>query len=152
MVKDRKAFEGFIRGRGCRLTGERLKLIDGIKRQRGHFNVDVLVSSLRKKGLKVSRDTVYRNLPVLLEAGMLQKSAGDSKREYFENMKAKGHHDHMVCVRCGAIVEFRSEAFEALQQKLCEKFRCKLIYHDHRLFVECRQCSGGRKRTSKRGA
>ncbi|MEI8329201.1 MAG: hypothetical protein WCG14_04300, partial [Chlamydiia bacterium] len=51
-----KEFEGFIRGKGCRLTGERLKLIEGIKRQRGHFNVDILVSCLKKQGLKVSRD------------------------------------------------------------------------------------------------
>jgi len=141
-------FTAVLRRKGLKVTLERQKIYEEVASMKKHFDADELFERFKAKGLPISRDTVYRNLPLLLEAGMLQKSAGGSKREYFENMEAKGHHDHMVCVCCGAIFEFKSEVFEALQQKLCEKYRCKLIYHDHRLFVECTRCSGGSKKNA----
>ena len=140
------AFAELLKKKGLKVTLERQKIYEEIASMKNHFDADELFERFKAKGLPISRDTVYRNLPVLLEAGMLQKSAGDSKREYFENMEVKGHHDHMICVCCGSIVEFKSEAFEALQQKLCEKYQCKLIYHDHRLFVECSRCANSRKK------
>jgi Fur family ferric uptake transcriptional regulator len=148
--KTETAFAEVLKKKGLKVTLERQKIYEEIAAMKKHFDADELFERFKSKGLPISRDTVYRNLPLLLEAGMLQKSAGGSKREYFENLEAKGHHDHMICVRCGAIVEFRSEAFEALQQKLCEKFQCNLIYHDHRLFVECSRCSGSKKKYARR--
>lgn len=137
-------FKKALRQQGLKFTLERNKIYEEIASLRKPFNADELYERFKNKGLPISRDTVYRNLPLLLEAGLLQKSPGKTKREYFENIEAQGHHDHMVCVRCGTITAFTSEAFEALQEKLCEKFGCKLIYHDHRLFVECGKCQEGR--------
>jgi len=139
-------FKDALQKRGLKYTLERQKIYEEISLLKKHFDADELYDRFKAKGLPISRDTVYRNLPILLEAGLLQKSAGGTKREYFENMEIRGHHDHMICVRCGSITEFKNKAFEALQQKLCGKLRCKLIYHDHRLFVECGRCLTGRKK------
>ncbi len=144
------AFAELLKKKGLKVTLERQKIYEEVASMNNHFDADELFERFKAKGLPISRDTVYRNLPLLLEAGRVQKSAGEGKREYFENMEAGGHHDHMICVHCGTIVEFRSEAFEALQQKLCEKHRCKLIYHDHRLFVECARCSNNVEKGARR--
>lgn len=141
MVKNKKEFEGFIHGKGCRLTGERLKLIEGIKRQRGHFNVDLLVSCLKKQGLKVSRDTVYRNLPMLLEAGVLVQSFRTSRDTYYECACARAHHDHLVCRQCGKVTEFKDVEIEKAQQRISKKNRFKLEYHYHQLIGLCKKCT-----------
>lgn len=140
MIKNREEFEGFIRGKGCRMTGERMKLIEGIKRQRGHFNVDILVSCLRKQGLKVSRDTVYRNLPILLEAGVIAQSFRTSRDTYYECAYAKEHHDHLVCRECGKVVEFKDPGIEQAQGCVAEKYGFKLEYHCHQLAGLCKKC------------
>ncbi len=140
MVKNQKEFEGFIRSKGCRLTGERLKLIEGIKRQRGHFNVDILVSCLRKQGLKVSRDTVYRNLPILLEAGVVAQSFRTSRDTYYECGCSRAHHDHLICRECAKVVEFKDPQIEKAQRRVAEKYRFKLEHHCHQLVGLCRKC------------
>ena len=140
MVKNQKEFEGFIRGKGCRLTGERLKLIEGIKRQRGHFNVDILVSCLQKQGLKVSRDTVYRNLPILLEAGVIAQSFRTSRDTYYECGCSKAHHDHLICRACEKVVEFKDAEIEQAQRRVAEKHRFKLEHHCHQLVGLCKRC------------
>ena len=140
MVKDREHFEGFIRGKGFRLTDERLKLIDGIRRQRGHFNVDILVSRLKKKGLRVSRDTVYRNLPILLEAGVLAQSFRSSRDTYYECARSKAHHDHLICRGCEKIVEFKDAGIEQSQKRVAKVHSFKLDYHCHQLVGLCKKC------------
>ncbi|MFA5169023.1 MAG: Fur family transcriptional regulator [Candidatus Omnitrophota bacterium] len=140
MIKNQKEFEGFIHGKGCRLTGERLRLVEGIKRQRGHFNVDLLLSSLKKEGLRVSRDTIYRNLPILLEAGLIEQSFKTSRDTYYESAKPQTHHDHLVCRECRKIVEFKDAAIEKAQQRVAEKYAFKLEYHCHQLIGVCKKC------------
>ena len=140
MIKNQKEFEGFIRGKGCRLTGERLRLIEGIKRQRGHFSVDILVSCLKKQGLKVSRDTVYRNLPILLEAGVIAQSFRTSRDNYYECARSKARHDHLVCRGCGKVVEFKDPAIEKAQKRVAQKNAFKLEYHCHQLVGLCKKC------------
>lgn len=140
MVKNQKEFEGFIRDKGCRLTAERLKLIEGIKRQRGHFNVDILVSCLKKQGLKVSRDTVYRNLPMLLEAGVIARSFRTNRDTYYECLSSKSHHDHLICRHCGKVVEFKDAEIEKVQRRVAKKHRFKLEYHCHQLVGLCKKC------------
>ncbi len=140
MVKDQKEFEGFIRGKGYRLTGGRLKLIEGIKRQRGHFNVDILVTCLKKQGLKISRDTVYRNLPILLEAGVIAQSFRTSRDTYYECARSKAHHDHLICRECGKVVEFKDAEIEKAQRRVAEKHCFKLEYHCHQLAGLCKKC------------
>jgi len=140
MAKNEKEFEGFIRSKGGRLTGERLRLIDGIRRQRGHFNVDGLLACLKKQGLKVSRDTVYRNLPILLEAGMIAQSFRTSRDTYYECAASKAHHDHLVCRGCSKVVEFKDPEIEKAQQRVAEERRFKLEHHCHQLVGLCSKC------------
>lgn len=140
MIKNKKVFREFVRAKGCRLTSERLALMEGVKRQRGHFNVDILVSCLKKQGLKVSRDTVYRNLPILLEAGVIAQSFRTSRDTYYECACMKAHHDHLVCRECGSVVEFRDAGIEKAQQRVAKKNQFKLEYHAHQLIGVCKKC------------
>lgn len=140
MVKNKKEFKNFIRGKGGRLTEERLALIDGIRQVRGHFNVDMLVSRLKRQGLKASRDTVYRNLPIFLEAGILEQSFKTSRDTFYESAKQKKHHDHLLCRQCGKVIEFKDEGIEKIQRAIAGRNGFKLDYHCHQLIGLCKKC------------
>ena len=134
------SFQKLLENGGLKYTFERKCIYQQVLRQKEHFDADSLYEQFRKKGMRIARDTVYRTIPLLLECGVLQKSVGEGKREFFERTSAKGHHDHMVCTRCGRIIEFKCEPIEALQKKICEDHGFKLFFHDHRLFGACRSC------------
>lgn len=139
-LHDSEHFKDLLAAKGLKYTAERRQLLEEILRLRKHFDADELYELIKKKGLRISRDTVYRTLPLLLECGVVQKSVGDGRREYFERTSVKGHHDHMVCISCGKIIEFNSPEIEALQDVVCKRYQFKLLFHDHRLFGHCGNC------------
>ena len=135
-----ESFKSLLEKRGLKLTFERKNIFEEACRVKEHFDADSLYARFKNKGLRISRDTVYRTLPLLLESGVIQKSVGEGKREFFERVSSKGHHDHMVCVRCGKIIEFACAGIEDLQEKVCREYGFQLIFHDHRLFGACASC------------
>lgn len=139
-MKQDKQFEKFIKKKGCRLTEERLKLMEGIRRQRGHFNVDELIHRLRKQGFEVSRDTVYRNIPILIEAGVLEQSFKTSRDTFYESVHSKSHHDHLICRSCGRVIEFKDPEIEEMQKRIARKNAFKLEHHYHQLVGLCKKC------------
>src|SRR3989338_1810187 len=133
-------FQELLEQRGLKCTYERKQIFDEVMHLREHFDADSLYERFKKRGLRISRDTVYRTLPLLLESGVVQKSAGAGHRDFFERIGIKGHHDHIICVKCGKIIEFQCEDIEKLQDKVCNDYGFKLSFHDHRLFGSCKEC------------
>lgn len=135
-----KTFEDLLGKKGLKFTYERRQIFEEVSRLKEHFDADSLYERFKKKGLRISRDTVYRTIPLLLEGNVIQKSVGEGHRDFFERTSGKGHHDHILCVRCGKIIEFKSEEIERLQENICEKYGFQLTFHDHRLFGYCKEC------------
>ncbi len=138
----RQKFEHLLQEKGLKFTYERRHIFEEVEKLKEHFDADSLYDHLKKKGLRISRDTVYRTLPLLLESGVIQKSVGEGKRDYFEKVAGKGHHDHMVCIRTGKIIEFHSPEIERLQEEIAKKHGFKIIFHDHRLFGLSKEAQG----------
>ncbi len=140
-LKDRAShFQELLEKKGLKYTYERKLILEEVARLKEHFDADSLYERFKKRGLRISRDTVYRTLPLLLESNVVQKSAGAGHREFFERIGAKGHHDHMICVQCGKIIEFQCQEIEKLQDKKAAEYGFKLTFHDHRLFGSCKDC------------
>lgn len=139
--KDRiRDFEDLLEKKGLKFTHERKRIYEEVERLNAHFDADSLYERFKKRGERMARATVYRNLPILLEAGVIQKSTGEGKRDFYERTSTKGHHDHMVCLGCKKIIEFHSDALEKLQENLSKEYKFKLVFHDHRLFGYCQNC------------
>ncbi len=126
--------------KGLKYTFERKSIYEEIQKIPTHFNADSLYERFKNRGERIARATVYRNLPLFLEAGVIQKSAGDGKRDFFEKTGPKGHHDHMVCLGCKKIIEFHSDRLEEIQEKLSHEYKFKWVFPDHRLFGYCDKC------------
>lgn len=116
---EREQFIRYIRAHGMRLTPERLALLDEIYRQHGHIDAEEILAGLRAAGQKVSRATVYRNLELLVEIGLVQRQRLGRNRYLYEHVHIGQRHDHLACRRCGRVVEFVSPSIQAMLGEIC---------------------------------
>lgn len=108
----------------------------------GHFSVDDLLRVLRDEDVRDAHmATVYRAMPLMVQAGLIEPalvSAGDGQR--YELSFEREHHDHLVCVMCGHVVEYHSLTMEALQREIAERYGFELDEHVGELRGRCRDC------------
>jgi len=133
-------FEEFLRSRELRLTEARAAIVEAALARSGHYPIEDLIADLRSRGIRGSKATVYRTLPLLAEAGILQPAilAGDSKS--YETTWGHEHHDHLVCGRCSKVIEFGFEPFEVLQREVAGRYGFRLETHHHELVGTCPDC------------
>jgi Fur family ferric uptake transcriptional regulator len=142
---ERQRFGDFLRSRGLRMTRERLAVFDEIYSLHGHIDAEAVWRSLRESGAKVSRATVYRNLDLLVAAGLVRKQRLGGRRHLYEHVHRGQRHDHLVCRSCGRVVEFLSPAIEALQREICRAHG--FAPGDHSLQIQgvCLSCAEARE-------
>ncbi|MDX1643292.1 MAG: Fur family transcriptional regulator [Thermoanaerobaculia bacterium] len=116
--REQRAFVEFLRQRGMRVTAERLALLDEVFAQHGHLDAEQLFMRMQAHGHKISRATVYRNLDLLVECGLVRKYRLGHDRFLFEHVHPGQSHDHIACRECGSVVEFVSPAISALLEEI----------------------------------
>lgn len=134
-------FLGFLRERGMRVTRERLALLEEIYTQHDHIDAERLLRAMRVKGMKISRATVYRNLDLLVECGLVRRYRLGRNRYLFEHVHAGQGHDHLVCNGCGRVVEFVSPGIAALQSEICRAHGFLPGHHNLQIYGLCKACA-----------
>lgn len=141
--------------RGLRLTQQRRCIIAQIYTQEGHFDAEDLLSSLtlgegetaEGSGLpegcegRASRATIYRMLPLLVEAGALRETMPSGKRKRYELIEATEHHEHFVCQQCGAVIEFYDAALEEAIEASARKRGFDMRRHSVEILGICPACA-----------
>tara|TARA_B100000900_G_scaffold408040_1_gene421678 strand:- start:206 stop:622 length:417 start_codon:yes stop_codon:yes gene_type:complete len=125
-----------LKKEGLRFTEQRKSIWDEITSSNDHREAEDIFLALRKKNINVSRATVYRTIDVLVKNNLVRKlDIGDAPSKY-ENKIDSHHHDHMICLETGDIIEFYNEELENLQDEIAKKHGYKVIRHVHQLFVK----------------
>jgi Fur family transcriptional regulator, ferric uptake regulator len=125
--------------RGVKLTDQRriiVKVLSESKETYGesdHPDVDELYSRVSKVDIKISIATVYRTVKLLEEAGILVKHDFKAGKARYEEL-SEGHHDHLIDVNTGQIIEFVDEEIEKLQKKVADKYGYRLVDHKLELY------------------
>ena len=125
-----------LRKEGLRYTSQRQAVWDEIKKSEDHRDVEDIYLQLKSNNHNVSRATVYRTIDVLVKNHMVRKMDLGDGRSLFEPRIDDEHHDHMICLDTGKIIEFFDEELEDLQDKIAEKHGYKVVRHVHQLFVK----------------
>jgi Fur family ferric uptake transcriptional regulator len=133
-------FERFLHRKALRLTDARAAIVEAALARDGHYPIDELIGDLKRRGIKGSKATVYRTLPLLAEAGILQPAIIVGEQRSYETTFGRGHHDHLRCDDCGKVIEFEFEAFEILQREVAAKHGFRLSAHYHELVGSCPEC------------
>ena len=116
--------------KGVRLTDQRKLVAKVMSESEDHPDVDELHKRVNKFDSKISIATVYRTVKLFEEAGIVAKHDFKGTKARYEETPRE-HHDHLIDVNTGEIIEFVNEDIEKLQQKVAEKLGYKLV--DHRL-------------------
>ena len=134
-AKNIQILKEVLQKEGLRFTRQRLAVWTEIGNSREHRDADDIFISIRSKGVKVSRATVYRTIDVLVKNKLVRKlDVGDGKNR-FESKIDDEHHDHMICLETGNIIEFYNSRLEQLQEKIALDNGYELVRHVHQLFV-----------------
>ena len=140
MTTEKERFSNFLKERGLKFTPERKIILEGVFSLHKHFDTEELYGKLRKQGKHLSRATIYRTLPLLVESDLIRETLRCQGRISYEHIFGHKHHDHMICIKCGRIVEFRSEGIEKFREAICKKYGFKAV--EHRLGIKgyCKRC------------
>lgn len=122
------------------LTPQRERVLEVVLRTDGHFGAEELCRRLGFGEDRVSRATVYRALDLLVAAGVVQKMRFGEDYYRFERTSVGRHHDHLVCGRCGRVIEFFNAKIEDLQNDICKEVSFTPAGHSLVIFGLCKNC------------
>jgi len=130
-----------LKSEGLRYTKQRQQVWDEIRRSSEHRDAEQIYIQInkiarKKQDLKVSRATVYRTIDVLVKNNLVRKMELGDGRALYEHKIDDGHHDHIICIETGKIIEFYDEDLENLQENIVKKYGYELVRHVHQLFVK----------------
>ena len=119
--------------KGVKLTEQRKIIAKIMSNAQDHPDVDELYNRASKIDSKISIATVYRTVKLFEEAGIVAKHDFKGGKARYEELN-EGHHDHLIDIKTGEIIEFVDDEIEKLQQKVAEKYGYKLVDHKLELY------------------
>lgn len=126
-----------LKDAGLKVTHPRTKILDILQSNPDmHLSADEIHNKLVDHKESIGLATVYRVLTQLEVAGLIQKNQFSDNQSSYEIKKQ--HHDHLICTKCGKIIEFMNNDLEALQEKISDKYQFRLDSHVMTLFGVCK--------------
>ena len=119
--------------KGVKLTDQRKIIAKIMSDSQDHPDVDELYKRASKVDSKISIATVYRTVKLFEESGIVAKHDFKGGKARYEEV-SEGHHDHLIDVNTGEIIEFVDEEIESLQKKVAEKYGYNLVDHKLELY------------------
>ena len=128
-----------LRNAGLKVTTPRVKILEILENaDQRHLSAEDVYRILMESGVEVGLATVYRVLTQFEAAGLVTRLNFDGGHSVFELMRGD-HHDHMVCVESGKVVEFHSAEIERIQREIVEQHGFELVDHSLVLYVKPRR-------------
>ncbi len=133
-------FRRYLRERSLPVTSQREQVAEVLFAAGGHVSVEDIEELLRKRGLHVGKATIYRTLDLLAQSGMVhERDFGEGFRRY-ERVPGHPHHEHLICLRCGKVVEFSNERLEKMKELIAAEYGFQHRHHRLEIYGVCREC------------
>ncbi len=128
----------YLKENNLRFTSERVLILEEIFSFPAHFDAEQLFIHVRNKYNQVSRATVYRALELFSRIGIVKKENLGKGHASYELAFNLPHHDHLICIVCGKVIEFVDETIEQRQKEICEKYGMEMISHQLQIYGRCK--------------
>ena len=139
--KAEKIFRDYLKQKQLKYTAERRTILKKLFSIHDHFEADELYLKLRQKSdYRISRATVYRTLPLLEESGLIRRVAFVDKHTHYENVYAHKHHEHLICIKCGKIIDFYRKFLEDALEDVARKNGFEPVAHKLEITGYCKDC------------
>jgi Fur family ferric uptake transcriptional regulator len=136
--------------KGLRSTDQRRLIVETFFRSPNHVSIEELLAQVRREDPKVGYATVYRTLKLLAECGVANERRFSDGLTRYELADEASHHDHLICLDCGDIVEFEEPRIEALQEEVAERHGFALRSHKHEMYGLCPKCQRAKNGDAKK--
>jgi len=138
--REEEVLSEYLSRTNMRETSQRKAILRAFMSAENHLTIDDLYRIVAEKYPSISYSTVYRTLKLFSECGLARKiKLIDGKARYEHKFNHK-HHDHLVCVRCGKMIEVEAPKIEQLQDSLVKEHRFTPQWHRLEIFGLCSQC------------
>ena len=135
-----------LKDSGLKVTGPRLKILDLFEEHaEEHLSAEDVYRILLDEGVEIGVATIYRVLTQFEQAGILLRHHFETGKAVYE-LNTGGHHDHIVCVKCGIVTEFHNDEIEKLQDKIAEENGYRIVDHALYMYGVCGECRKKEKR------
>ncbi len=104
----------------------------------GHITSEEIYQRVQDEHPSIGYTTVYRTMKLLCDAGLASERHFDDGPTRYEI--AHEHHDHLVCIRCGKIIEFECQMIESTQNEIAARYGFRVLRHRHELYGHCENC------------
>ncbi len=133
-------------GKDIRFTKKRQAILDVLKNTDEHLTADNIYFILKRKNIKVGLATIYRTLELFYRNGIVNKiNIGDGTIRYEYVDKKSVHHHHLVCIKCGKVMEYTDEEeplfLEGLAKRIKKKYGFTVLSHEIYLYGLCDECN-----------
>jgi Fur family ferric uptake transcriptional regulator len=128
--------------KGLRSTDQRRLIVETFFRSPNHVSIEELLAVVRSEDKRIGYATVYRTLKLLAECGVANERRFSDGLTRYELADESSHHDHLICLECGDIVEFEEPRIETLQEQVAHRHGFVLRSHKHEMYGVCPKCQG----------
>jgi Fur family ferric uptake transcriptional regulator len=135
---ERQALTRYLEENHLKHTAQRDAVLDVFLSASGHITSEEIYQRVRDRHPNIGYTTVYRTMKLLCDAGLAAERHFDDGITRYEI--AHEHHDHLVCVRCGKIIEFECRMIESTQDEIAQRYQFRVLRHRHELYGHCRDC------------
>ena len=133
-------FLDFMNRHGLNITAQRRVIARAFFEYPGHHTLEEFYQHVQKLDKSIGQTTVYRTLKLLCDARLAMEIHFTDGVTRYEIMTAGSHHDHIMCVSCGKIIEIYDQRIEKLQKQIAQKNNFPLLGHYHVMYGLCEDC------------
>ena len=130
-------FRAYLTKKGLKSTRQRDIIAEKFFAHEGHVSIEGLLGLARQDYPRLGYATVYRTLKLLTECGLAAERRFGEGQTMYEAAGDLEHHDHLICLECGHVLEFHNEAIEREQERVARSFGFTVIRHRHELYGLC---------------
>jgi Fur family ferric uptake transcriptional regulator len=133
-------FRRYLRDHRQPVTRQRDLIAQAVFLSDEHLSVEEIQRLLKEQGEAVGTATVYRTLEVLVESGLVRAHDFGEGFKRYEAMPAQAHHEHLICERCGRVVEFQNERLERMLPIIADEHGFQHQRHRVEIYGVCAEC------------
>lgn len=133
-------FTRYLRERRLPVTRQRLEVAQAVTRVADHPSVERIHRDLIQRGVRVGTATVYRTIDLLVESGLVREHDFGEGYRRFEAVPERARHEHLICQRCGRVVEFTNDRLERMLEMIADEMDFVRRRHRVEVYGLCADC------------